>query len=100
MGAFVFSKKSSSLIEIKNPDLRVRIFNCSHHRLKILAPKTSDSTNKTRKIKNNTFAMDAAPAAIPPNPNNAATSAITRNVIVQRNIKLGFNVKNLIVRNI
>ena len=74
-------------------------FNCSHHRLKILAPNTSDSTNNTRKMKNNTFAIPAAPAAIPPNPNNAATSAMTRNVIVQRNIKLGFNVKNLFVRN-
>jgi hypothetical protein len=58
--------------------------------LKILAPNTNESTNNTRKIKNNTFAIDAAPVAIPPNPNNAATSAITRNVIVQRNIKFRF----------
>ena len=30
--------------------------------------------------------MEAAPAAIPPNPKIAATTAIIRNVIVQRNM--------------
>jgi hypothetical protein len=34
--------------------------------------------------------MEAAPAAIPPNPNTAATKAIIKNVIVQRNIILSF----------
>lgn len=34
--------------------------------------------------------MDAAPAAIPVNPNNAAISAIIKNVNDQRNIALSF----------
>jgi hypothetical protein len=56
----------------------------------MLAPNTSDSTKSTKKIKNNTLAMEAAPAAIPPNPKMAATIAIIRNVTVQRNIVLEF----------
>src|SRR5436190_16337519 len=42
-------------------------------------PRTSDTMNSTRKMKNNTFAISTAPAAIPPKPNNAAMSAITKN---------------------
>jgi hypothetical protein len=40
--------------------------------------------------------MDAAPAAIPPNPKIAATTAMIKNVIVQRNIANSFfyKVKN------
>ncbi len=34
--------------------------------------------------------MDAAPAAMPPNPNMAAMMATTKNIIVQRNIVLDF----------
>ena len=41
-------------------------------------------------MKNMIFAMLAAPAAIPPNPNNAATIAIIRNITVQRSITLSF----------
>jgi hypothetical protein len=33
-----------------------------------------------------TFAIDAAPAATPPNPNMAATIAMIRNITVQRSI--------------
>lgn len=40
------------------------------------------------------FAIDAAPAAMPVNPNMAATIAITIKMIVQRNIKLNLRVKN------
>lgn len=61
------------------------------HRLKMLAPNMSESTNSTKKIKNRTLAIEAAPAAIPPNPKMAATIAIIRNVIVQRNIRIKFN---------
>jgi hypothetical protein len=57
----------------------------------MLAPNTNDSTKSTKKIKNKTFAIEAAPAAIPPNPKMAATIAIIRNVIVQRNIRIKFN---------
>lgn len=35
--------------------------------------------------------MEAAPAAIPVKPNNAAISAITKNTIVQRNIVFRFS---------
>lgn len=35
--------------------------------------------------------MDAAPAAIPVKPSNAAISAITKNTIVQRNIVFRFS---------
>ena len=37
-------------------------------------------------MKNKIFAIPAAPAAIPPNPNTPAIMANTINVIVQRNI--------------
>ena len=36
--------------------------------------------------------MEAAPAAIPPNPNIAAMIATTKKMIVQRNIVKGFMV--------
>jgi hypothetical protein len=47
-------------------------------------------TNSTRNKKNINFAIPAAPAAIPPNPNIAATIATIKNIIVQRNITLSF----------
>ncbi len=50
------------------------------------APEISEITNNTIKIKNIILAIPAAAPAIPPKPNTAAMSAITRNVIVQRNI--------------
>jgi hypothetical protein len=53
----------------------------------------SDIRNNTMKTKNRIFAMEAAPAAIPPNPNTAAIIAIIRNVTVQRNIYLNLKVK-------
>jgi hypothetical protein len=43
-------------------------------------------------MKNNTFAIDAAPSAIPPNPKIAAMIAITKKITDQRNIVFfGFN---------
>jgi len=50
----------------------------------------NETINKTRKIKNKILAIDAAPAAIPPNPNTAATIATIRKITVQRNIALNF----------
>ena len=38
------------------------------------------------------LAIEAAPAAIPPKPNIAAITAITKKINVQRNIKKGFMV--------
>ena len=49
-------------------------------------PITRLTINSTTKIKNNIFAIDAAPAAIPPNPNTAAIIAIIKNIRLQRNI--------------
>jgi hypothetical protein len=43
-------------------------------------------TAKTKKIKNKILAMSIAEPAIPVNPNNAATIAITKNVAAHRNI--------------
>ena len=42
------------------------------------------------KIKNNTLAIPAAPAAIPPNPKTAAIIATTKKITVQRNIVISF----------
>ena len=44
------------------------------------------SRKRTIKMKNKIFAIDAAPAAIPPKPNTAATIAIIKNTIDQRSI--------------
>ena len=41
-------------------------------------------------MKNNTLAIPAAPAAIPPNPKIAAIIATTKKITVQRNIILSF----------
>jgi hypothetical protein len=43
-------------------------------------------THITRNRKNKTFAIPAEAAAIPPNPNTAATSAIIKKVTAQPNI--------------
>ena len=48
-------------------------------------------------MKNKIFAIEAAPAAIPPNPNTAAMMAMIRKVTVQRNIFFNFMVGKIIV---
>lgn len=53
-------------------------------------PKIKDNKNRTIKMKNKTFAMEAAPDAIPPKPKIAAMMATTKNITVQRNISLDF----------
>ena len=45
---------------------------------------------RTIKIKNNIFAIDAAPAAMPKKPNAPATNAMIRKIKVQRNIGFRF----------
>jgi hypothetical protein len=50
-------------------------------------PNMSERINNTIKMKNKTFAMEAAPAAIPPNPKIAAIIATTINMTDQRSIK-------------
>lgn len=59
-------------------------------------PIISDNTNNTKNTKNKILAMDAAPAAIPPNPKIAATMATIRNITVQRNITYSFKWINIV----
>ena len=49
-------------------------------------PNIKDKRNKTIKIANKILAIEAAPAAMPPNPNMAAIIATIKKVTVQRNI--------------
>ena len=56
------------------------------YRLKIDAPNAIASTKSTTKTKNRILAIEAAPSAIPPNPNIAATMAMMKNIAAQRNI--------------
>ncbi len=51
-------------------------------------PVINEITRRIKKIKNNTLAILAAPAAIPPNPKIPAIIANMINVTVQRNIRL------------
>jgi hypothetical protein len=51
-----------------------------------LQPKIKKITHITRNRKNKTFAIPADAAAMPPNPNTAATSAIIKKVTAQPNI--------------
>jgi hypothetical protein len=53
-----------------------------------LHPKMKKITHITRNMKNKTFAIPAEAAAIPPNPNTAAISAIIRKVTAQPNMFL------------
>ena len=51
----------------------------------------SETRNRTMKMKNKILAIDAAPAATPPNPKIAAIIATTRKITVQRNIIFRFS---------
>jgi len=53
-------------------------------------PAINEIKNNTIKMKNRTFAMEAAPTAIPVKPKIAAIIAITRKITVQRNIVKNF----------
>jgi hypothetical protein len=54
-------------------------------------PNIKDRRKSTMKMKNRTFAMDAAPAAMPKKPKAPAMIAIIRKITVQRNI--AFNLR-------
>ena len=58
------------------------------------APKINVSRSKTIKTKNSTFAIDAAPAAIPVKPKTAAMIATTKKIRVHRSIIVGLRVYN------
>ena len=47
-------------------------------------------------MKNKILAMEAAPAAIPPNPKIAAIIATTRKIRVQRSITYLFKIKKIV----
>ena len=53
-------------------------------------PVNSDIRNNTIKMKNKILAMEAAPAAIPPNPKIAAMMATIKKISAQRNIIIQF----------
>jgi len=53
---------------------------------KIFDPKIKTRINKTRKIKNSTLAIEAAPAAMPVKPNMAATMAMIKNIAAHLSI--------------
>ena len=57
----------------------------------LTAPAIREIKKSTTKIKNNIFAMDAAPAAIPPNPKIAAIIATMKKINAQRNISSCFD---------
>jgi hypothetical protein len=61
--------------------------NPARHFLNKLAPNNIVMIKSARKMKNRTFAIEAAPAAMPPNPNMAAIMAIIKKIIDQRNIR-------------
>lgn len=61
------------------------------HFLNKLAPNNIVMIKSTRKMKNKTFAIEAAPSAIPPKPNMAAMIAMTKKIIDQRNIIFNLN---------
>jgi hypothetical protein len=78
----------------ENPLIYVNGFfliNINSGRHLLTDPVMRDITNKTRKIKNKTLAIPAAPDAIPPNPKIAATMAMIRNVTVHRSIVIVLN---------
>ena len=58
--------------------------------LKRVIPSIPVTTTRMMKIKNSVFAIDAAPSAIPVNPNSAATKAITKKMAVHLNMMFGF----------
>jgi hypothetical protein len=60
----------------------------------VLRPKIREPRNRTTKIKNRTFAIEAAPAAIPKNPKIPAIIAITRKITVQRSIRIVFKINS------
>jgi len=58
-------------------------------------PNMSETRNNTMKMKNKILAMEAAPAATPPNPKMAAIIATIRNITDQRSIKNSFRFKKI-----
>ena len=67
---------------------------------RIFFPKMRESINRIINMTNRIFAIEAAPAAIPVNPNTPAIKANTIKIMVQRNIEMAFMSYNLLfIRN-
>jgi hypothetical protein len=66
---------------------------------KSFAPNIKVNRNKTIKMKNNTLAMDAAPAAMPVKPKIAAMIAITIKITAHLSIISIFN-KRIEIKNV
>jgi hypothetical protein len=81
--SLLFTQNKKAFIKFKG-------FCCSLYGLiylpKILDPKIKTIINKIRKIKNNTLAIEAAPAAMPVKPNIAATMAMIKNIAAHLSI--------------
>jgi len=58
----------------------------SYYLKPLIPPAITDNRKRIIAIKNTIFAIAAAPAAMPPKPNNAATRAIIKNRITKRSI--------------
>jgi hypothetical protein len=56
-------------------------------------PNMSETRNNTMKMKNKILAIEAAPAATPPNPKIAAMIEKKKKITVQRSIKYDFSLK-------
>jgi hypothetical protein len=63
---------------------------CSY-RARLIKPNASATMNTIRKIKNNILAMSVAAAAMPPKPNTAAMTAITKNTAAQYNTTASYH---------
>ena len=85
------------VIEMWKPYLHIKNlqFATGNYFPKILAPNIKVRINKIMKIKNNTFAIEAAPAAIPPKPKIAAMIAIIMKMTAHLSIIKEFSYKNL-----
>jgi hypothetical protein len=75
--------------------LHIHVFHQAHpiYFPKSFAPNIKVKTNKTRQIKNRTLAIEAAPAANPPNPKIAAMMAIIKKIAAHLSIVIRFSYK-------
>ena len=64
---------------------------------KIFAPKMRTSIKRTRKIKNNILAIEAAPAAMPVKPKIAAIIAIMKNIAAHLSISQSLKGEQLFI---
>jgi hypothetical protein len=91
---FTFHKKHFTIHKKRRKYLLLRRFffiRLINYCYTFVLPDINEITNNTKNIKNKTFAILAAPAAIPPKPNIPAMMARIIKMTVQRNIGFVFN---------